>query len=48
MGLSRQSRMVIVGTFTFLFFLMEIITGYVAGSIALVADSFHMVSQRNN
>lgn len=31
-------------SFTFLFFLAEIIVGYFTKSLALVADSFHMLS----
>ena len=31
-------------TLTFGFFLVEVVVGYLTGSMALVADSFHMLS----
>ncbi|KAI9343479.1 zinc homeostasis factor 1 [Zopfochytrium polystomum] len=40
----RERRIVFVACLTGAFFLVEIITGYVANSIALIADSFHMLS----
>ena len=43
MGLSRPTRLLVLSSFTFTYFLVELIVGYAAGSIALVADSFHMV-----
>ncbi|KAJ2996370.1 hypothetical protein HDV02_006581 [Globomyces sp. JEL0801] len=42
--LSKQTKISSMIGLTFLFFLVELITGYVVGSIALVADSFHMLS----
>ncbi len=43
MGLSRPTRLLVLSSFTFTYFLVELVVGYAAGSIALVADSFHMV-----
>lgn len=40
----KETKLKIFILFTFLFFLLEIISGYYAGSVALVADSFHMLS----
>ncbi|KAJ1916758.1 Zinc resistance conferring protein [Tieghemiomyces parasiticus] len=44
MALSRSAKVGIVLAFSAAFFLLEIIVGYVAGSVALVADSFHMLN----
>ncbi|KAJ3282259.1 hypothetical protein HDU79_010078 [Rhizoclosmatium sp. JEL0117] len=41
---SRETKIHIVGSLTLIFFLMEIIVGYATQSVALVADSFHMLS----
>ncbi|KAJ3215533.1 hypothetical protein HDU81_001394, partial [Chytriomyces hyalinus] len=41
--LQRETKIKIVASLTLLIFLLEIIAGYMTGSIALVADSFHMV-----
>lgn len=40
----NKSRLVAMFTLTFGFFLVEIIVGYITNSMALVADSFHMLS----
>ncbi|TPX54418.1 hypothetical protein PhCBS80983_g05935 [Powellomyces hirtus] len=42
--LSRQVRLGVMCVGTTSYFLVEIIVGHLAGSIALVADSFHMLS----
>ncbi|KAL1923711.1 uncharacterized protein VTP21DRAFT_8691 [Calcarisporiella thermophila] len=42
--LSRQTRLVLLLVVTFLFFLAEIIIGYMTNSLALVADSFHQLN----
>ncbi|KAJ3409234.1 hypothetical protein CcCBS67573_g03166 [Chytriomyces confervae] len=42
--LERETKIKIVASLTLLIFLLEIIAGYLTGSIALVADSFHMLS----
>ncbi|XP_041355371.1 zinc/cadmium resistance protein-like [Gigantopelta aegis] len=44
MGLTKSSRMISMIGLTFVFLLVEIITGYVTNSMALVTDSFHMIS----
>ncbi|KAI9594545.1 cation efflux protein [Syncephalis fuscata] len=44
MALSRSVRISILLVLTTIFFFLELIVGYAAGSIALVADSFHMLS----
>ncbi|KAJ3179256.1 hypothetical protein HDU85_004947 [Gaertneriomyces sp. JEL0708] len=43
-GLSRQAKLITLACGTTCLFLAEIIVGYLAGSLALVADSFHMLS----
>ncbi|VDM12141.1 unnamed protein product [Wuchereria bancrofti] len=42
--LSRSTRLVIMLTMTFAFFAVELAFGYLSHSMALVADSFHMLS----
>lgn len=42
--MERLKKLYILITLTFLFFFLELIVGYYAGSIALVADAFHMFS----
>ncbi|OWZ34461.1 solute carrier family 30 (zinc transporter), member 1 [Cryptococcus neoformans AD2-60a] len=44
MGLSRQARIITLLVIDSIFFLIELITGYAVGSLALVADSFHMLN----
>lgn len=46
MGTSKENktRLIAMFTLTFGFFLVEIIVGYITNSMALVADSFHMLS----
>ncbi|CAG8564484.1 5992_t:CDS:2, partial [Ambispora leptoticha] len=44
MGLSRQSRITILLVIDTFFFFLEIIAGYTVNSLALVADSFHMLN----
>ncbi|GFZ43150.1 Cobalt uptake protein COT1 [Saitozyma sp. JCM 24511] len=44
MGLSRQARIITLLVIDSVFFLIELITGYAVGSLALVADSFHMLN----
>ncbi len=41
---SREWRLLLLSSFTFTYFVVELVVGYTAGSIALVADSFHMLS----
>lgn len=43
MGLSKSTRILILLAIDTAFFLLEIIVGYAVHSLALVADSFHMV-----
>ncbi|OMJ09854.1 Zinc/cadmium resistance protein [Smittium culicis] len=44
MELTRSTRVSIMLFFSTLLFFLELIVGYIAGSIALVADSFHMLN----
>ena len=44
MSLSKSNRIIILLVIDSLFFLLELIVGYTVHSLALVADSFHMVS----
>ncbi|KAJ1916759.1 Zinc resistance conferring protein [Tieghemiomyces parasiticus] len=44
MALSRTVKVSIVLSFSITLFLLEVIVGYVVGSIALIADSFHMLN----
>ncbi|KAL1303664.1 hypothetical protein AAFC00_007018 [Neodothiora populina] len=44
MGLSKSTRISILLAIDSVFFLIEIITGYAVHSLALVADSFHMLN----
>ena len=44
MAFQKEAKLKIFIYFTFIFFLLEIISGYYAGSVALIADSFHMLS----
>ncbi|KAJ1985216.1 Zinc resistance conferring protein [Dimargaris verticillata] len=44
MPLSRSVKVCIVLGFSITLFLAEVIVGYVVGSIALIADSFHMLN----
>lgn len=46
MGFSRSARIITLLVIDSLFFLLEIIVGYSVHSLALVADSFHMVPPR--
>lgn len=43
-NMERTTRLYILLVLTLLFFFVELFVGYYAGSIALVADSFHMLS----
>ncbi|KAI0067731.1 cation efflux protein [Artomyces pyxidatus] len=43
-GLSRTARISLLLVIDVFFFLLEIIVGYAVGSLALVADSFHMLN----
>ncbi|KAL5535644.1 ZRC1 [Sanghuangporus sanghuang] len=43
-GLSRSARISLLLVIDFIFFLVELIVGYAVGSLALVADSFHMLN----
>jgi zinc transporter 1 len=45
MGLSKSTRIMILLGIDSAFFLLELIVGYAVHSLALVADSFHMVLQ---
>ena len=40
----KKCRLFTMVGLTCIFFLVEIVTGYVTNSMALVADSFHMLS----
>lgn len=40
----KACRLVVMLGMTFGFFLVELVVGYTTGSLALVADSFHMLS----
>ncbi|KAI0030644.1 cation efflux protein [Vararia minispora EC-137] len=42
--MSRSARITLLLSIDILFFLLEIIVGYAVGSLALVADSFHMLN----
>ncbi|KAF1351155.1 cation efflux protein [Delphinella strobiligena] len=44
MGLSKSTRISILLVIDSVFFLIELITGYAVHSLALVADSFHMLN----
>ena len=44
MGFSKQTRIIILLVIDTAFFLLEIISGYSVHSLALVADSFHMLN----
>ncbi|KAH0366567.1 zinc/cadmium resistance protein, partial [Aureobasidium melanogenum] len=44
MGLSKSTRICILLAIDTIFFLIELITGYAVHSLALVADSFHMLN----
>lgn len=44
MGISRTARIYILLVLDLIFFFLEIIIGYAVGSLALVADSFHMLN----
>lgn len=40
----KACRLISMLSLTFSFFLVELVVGYATGSLALVADSFHMLS----
>ena len=40
----KSCRLLCMLSMTFAFFLVEIITGYITNSLALVGDSYHMLS----
>ncbi|KAH7732101.1 cation efflux family protein [Aphelenchoides avenae] len=42
--MSRASRLIVMLSMTFLFFIVELVFGYISHSMALIADSFHMLS----
>ncbi|KAH0838361.1 cation efflux protein [Lanmaoa asiatica] len=44
MALSRSARITLLLAIDILFFFIELIVGYAVGSLALVADSFHMLN----
>lgn len=44
MALSRSARITLLLVIDIIFFFLELIVGYVVGSLALVADSFHMLN----
>ncbi|ESK87843.1 hypothetical protein Moror_15291 [Moniliophthora roreri MCA 2997] len=44
MGLSRATRIKLLLAIDVIFFFVELIVGYAVGSLALVADSFHMLN----
>ncbi|KIY50607.1 cation efflux protein [Fistulina hepatica ATCC 64428] len=41
---SRSARIIVLLTIDVLFFFVELVVGYAVGSLALVADSFHMLN----
>ncbi|MFH4977665.1 hypothetical protein AB6A40_004374 [Gnathostoma spinigerum] len=43
-GFTRGGRIIVMLSMTFLFFVVEIVFGYISHSMALIADSFHMLS----
>lgn len=43
-SIKRTTKLFILLVLTFIFFIAEISVGYYANSIALIADSFHMLS----
>ena len=43
-GLDNQSKIIALLGIDIVFFFIEIISGYAVGSLALVADSFHMLN----
>jgi hypothetical protein len=47
MGLSKSTRIMILLGIDSAFFLLELVVGYAVHSLALVADSFHMVLHLN-
>ncbi|KAI9338961.1 cation efflux family-domain-containing protein [Zopfochytrium polystomum] len=42
--MKSETKMIVLGVLTIIFFFIEIVTGLLTGSMALVADSFHMLS----
>lgn len=44
MALSRSGRIIILLVLNIIMFLAEIVVGYMTGSLALIADAFHMLS----
>lgn len=44
MAMSRSARITLLLTIDIFFFFVELIVGYAVGSLALVADSFHMLN----
>ncbi|KAJ7597114.1 cation efflux protein [Mycena floridula] len=44
MGMSRSARITLLLVIDVVFFFVELIVGYAVGSLALVADSFHMLN----
>lgn len=42
--MGRGGRLLVMLLMTFFFFVVEIVFGYVSHSMALIADSFHMLS----
>ncbi|KAG2094245.1 cation efflux protein [Suillus discolor] len=44
MALSRSARITLLLVIDILFFFLELVVGYVVGSLALVTDSFHMLN----
>ena len=42
--IGKEAKLKVFICFTFLFFLLELISGYYSGSVALIADAFHMLS----
>lgn len=41
---SQSIRLIVMIVLTFSFFVVELVVGYVTGSLALVSDSYHMLS----
>ncbi len=44
LAIAKETKLKVFICFTFIFFLLELISGYYSGSVALIADAFHMLS----
>lgn len=41
---TQRIKLIIMISMTFLFFVVELVYGYISNSMALIADAFHMLS----